>query len=77
MLMVNGGASSPAQRPAPAALSYRREREGASLTQGKKIRPEIIGVSYLSGFHIDVRVNRTLMTRIERIDADLFRFYPR
>src|SRR5215813_3861676 len=26
-------------------------------------------------FHIGVRVNRTRMTRIERIDADLFRFY--
>ena len=24
-----------------------------------------------SGFHIGVRVNRTLMTRMERIDADL------
>src|SRR5262249_37187719 len=26
-------------------------------------------------FHIGVRVNRTRMTRLERIDADLFRFY--
>jgi hypothetical protein len=26
---------------------------------------------------IGVRVNRTLMTRVERIDADLFWVYPR
>src|SRR5262245_57465877 len=25
---------------------------------------------------MDVRIHRTLMTRIERIDADLFEFYP-
>src|SRR5215471_7740816 len=29
-----------------------------------------------SSYRMDVRVHRTLMTRIERIDADLFRFYP-
>jgi hypothetical protein len=28
-------------------------------------------------FYIIVRVNRTLMTQIERIDADLSWFYPR
>jgi hypothetical protein len=30
-----------------------------------------------SSFHIGVRVNRTRMTLIERIDADLFWLYPR
>jgi len=35
MLIVNGGASSPAQRLAPASLSYRRELEGKSLTHEK------------------------------------------
>ncbi|HMB29939.1 MAG TPA: hypothetical protein VKS99_17645, partial [Blastocatellia bacterium] len=29
------------------------------------------------GFHIGVRVNRTRMTLMERIEADLFWFYPR
>src|SRR5215510_10680404 len=32
-------------------------------------------VGYQCGFQIGARVNRTRMTRVERIDADPFRFY--
>jgi len=35
-----------------------------------------VGRFVSSDYHMDVRVHRTLMTRIERIDADLFGFYP-
>jgi hypothetical protein len=49
MLMANGGASSPAQRVAPAARSYRREREGESLTRQE---------NFCSGIGIVLHLNR-------------------
>jgi hypothetical protein len=61
----------------PSSPTCTGENEKANRSLKEKIRLKVIGSRYWSGFHIGVLVNRTRMTRVERIDADLFWFYPR